>query len=424
MTADRTLVLKGEYPSLKDLTELGYALTNSSEPVSLALIDCIINSEAVDALLAETEERPLSLRLLHYESQNMDLESVKKLLTHQQGLEQLRIKSKTRVDSSLDDYSFSEIVRTTAFASLSEFCLTNIQVGSKTLTNILLFCRELKSLTLKDSMEEDNIEALLGGILKSERLESVTCSNSDNVISIQVASADIDSIDIPPPEDDNTSILYMHGDRDGTMQLLRFKLHHHCIPHTYIKFCCGYLTNVITLALYQKQNSHSLHDESSRTIAECISDFSTLERIALQGIRTDNAVTILASKLILCSMLVELDLANNNNFTVSEDGVAIILAQVKKCSSLQKVVLSGTSLKLLSTRVLASCFCHWPNLQVLYLRGCAIQGEKVEVIGANLKHCTKLMKLDLHCNNITTDEAKSIADNLRYCTELTLFGIS
>lgn len=126
-------------------------------------------------MVKDSEGRNPLLQSLHYESDAIDLENTMKLLSHQDCLKCLKLVSRPKKLHSLDNYGFSNVV-STSLANLQEFHLSEIQIGPKTLSNVLQFCKGLKSLTLSETfnIDQEVIDIILKAHSKLREVQKIS----------------------------------------------------------------------------------------------------------------------------------------------------------------------------------------------------------------------------------------------------------
>ena len=471
--------LEEKYLTTADFTALGYLLANGLEPILLCMVNCTINTEAFDALLKEIREESLSLRSLCYESNEIDLEGVKKLLNQCHGncLQELQLIASAKINESsqdplryqvhssliadgrfspgsssdddiediqtsgkylrahspppdeflytvphtLDFYGFPD----STFTKIRDIVLTNVHVGPKTLSTILEFCGTLKSLTLCNGIEEEAIETLLAGLSKCKELEKVICSTfSSNLgkIYIDITSTDTHA-KVPLPENEYTSVIFVHGIRDRFFQTLTLNVSG-CtfLPLTLVAHCSKYWPKPKVLGLLQNPGLDT--DIIPFIVKKCAVDFSALEKLILGCVKVDYGAVCLANKLFDCTELRELKIDNKYFITGTHQGISFIVSSLAECSNLERLILNGLPIEVSGARFLSGCLKKcWPKLQELSLRDCNITEEGAVTITHNLDKCTDLAKLDLSLNNVSDEGAQKIKSRLqshKLLTELTL----
>ena len=346
-------------------------------------------------MLSETEGKPLLIHTVKYESEDVVLDSIKMFLMHQCSLKVLKIRkivanpfevqSKSAPHSllSLDDSGFPDIINT-SLANLEELEIDTVQAGPRFLSSVLQHCEKLKSLILKNSIEEHDIEYLLAGILQCRNLEAVSCKI--NNVCIDISST-------PTLQFDRLLIQGIRNDKNLTLRISG------AICEVFVKYCCKYFDTLEVIKLYDPVC------QMKRPVASISElDLNTLKKLGLRDMNIDNCeAKELATKLYCCSMLQEVHVGAAK---ISMEGISDILTSLKNCTNLQCLVLNGTYIATAGARIVASCLQHWPKLQQLHLRECDIGEEGGKAIAASLR-C---------CNMNTLEEIELIGNPMEYET--------
>ena len=139
-----------------------------------------------------------------------------------------------------------------------------------------------------------------------------------------------------------------------------------------------------------------------------------LQVLCLIGVNINkNSAVALATALMHCPVLEEVNLANNNIDTVSMKTLA---EGLKFNSRLKILYLHFNRIGSEGAASLSRCFNKWQNFQYLSLGHCQI--NSLTAFADGLKHCNNLQTLFLDHNNIGTEGAIALANGLKYCCSL------
>ena len=139
-----------------------------------------------------------------------------------------------------------------------------------------------------------------------------------------------------------------------------------------------------------------------------------LQVLCLTGVKINkNSAVALATALMHCPVLEEVNLANNNIDTVSMKTLA---EGLKFNSRLKNLYLDLNEIGSEGAASLSRCLNKWQNLLHLSLGHCQI--NSLTAFADGLKYCNNLQTLDLDYNNIGTEGAIALANGLKYCCSL------
>ena len=424
------LQFNNQYLSTPDFTAIGYVMAKALTPIKLSLVHCNMNDEAINALLSEIGDYTSLLKTLHYTSESIDEEQIKrikKLLIHSNSLEILSLTAEFKATDAYYLDTFSSIVMK-CFKNVTEFCLESIAVGSKTLHNILHYCTKLEKFKLKNSIEVEDVHFLISGLKYCTTLK--TLDLSDNNIGDEGAKILAKGLGICRRLD--TLLLNNNCINDeGTSCLLQSLKENSNLRTLELNNCLMDINASNTFASYSRnwrrlRSLNLSHCDTGERIPLAIADtpqhFSNLEILILSYNNISNRGAVaLGRGLSECTSLQVLDISRN---AIGDDGANVISSSLKYCTGLQKLDFSKNNIGSDGAKTIADSIECCISLLKLNLSECSVGVYEAKALSNSIIKCTSLQKLDLSSNSIGADGAKALCHSLKHCTHLEKLDLS
>ncbi len=431
---DYHIQLERKYLSMPDFTAMGYIANTSDFSLKLSLINCNINSEAVDALLFEMVEGAWhSIYSLHIETGTVDtaqMECIKMLLTYLGSLKYLFIEA-----SQKSEHPPANTANKIKLPNLTEVSIIKTDFGQLILFDDCTSCVKLTKLILQGNLRRPNeIEVLARGLQYCKNLKelNLSCNQIDSKGASLLASGlkcckSLERFNISESYIPKSGVIAI---LDGIKHLSKLKLKpadmiqwklsygelfnvFHKFPNPQsldVTFSSKHLTSFcrnsedwknleeLTLSLEPEYNL-----EVTVAICNCFVHFHELHKLTLKHmIGSVEGARALMTGLRHCPKLQVLDLSDNR---ISPDEVEVICADLLTFTNLKELHLNHNKIGNAGAKILSSHLQCLSNLQKLSMGSNFIHGEGSKALAANLHHCVRIQQLDLQNNDIVDEAA-------------------
>ena len=348
--------LVDKYLTTPDFTAMGYIMNKSVLPVTLSLKNCKINIEAIDTMLLQmTGETRCLLQTLYFESLDVDMECVKRLLINTKSLKKLTLyrsncKALAGIQALADGLK--------KCTELKELDISNNGIwDGKTLATGLTSCRNLERICIRDNgLSSDGIR----NIFKEIGSSILKLNYQDIIVGNKITNKEF----------------------IGILQ--------HCTNlqslETKIEF---ELCEAINLSFFPNLQILKFSKIYSGTMTLPAPNRGTM--------------TLLAANFGNCTQLNQLHLGHN---LLNDDDVKTLAANLYHYPQLKELDLSNNKIGDDGAKALAANLCHCTQLTKINLSGNRIHKNGAKALAAKIHRCTQL---DLRNNAIDIHTPKALA---------------